>query len=299
MVSLPDMSAVQTMPSAGPGDRLSITLFFAAAIHALIIFGIGFRVAAGHVVQTNSVEVILVQNTAESPPQEADLIAQANQWASGLTEHRERPRDFTAGLSPTPTPGIAPLRTLERPPSPASERQSVVARLEPSQEQLATDAGNTDSKSQAEAADTAERQREMEIAQLTAELAQRQHRYSQRPRINYVDTLSAKTAVEAAYLKEWVNRVEQIGNLNYPDQARRAHLSGSLILHVLLDHRGRLVSLKLGSSSGQQILDDAARHIVALASPFNPFPDEMRGAYDQLMITRTWVFRSGNSLITR
>jgi len=293
------MSAVQTIAAAGPGDRISLTLFFAAAVHALLIFGIGFTMATEPAVQSNSVDVVLVQHSSQKPPEETELIAQANQSASGRTARQQRPTDFLAGLSPTPTDGIAPTRMLKHQgrPSPASE--AFITRTTPARHRVAAHQDTRERDGRADKADAAERQREMEIAQLTAELARRQQRYAQRPRINYVDTLSAKTAVEAAYLKEWVNRVEQVGNLNYPDEARRSHLSGSLIVHVLLDHRGRLVKAKIGASSGQRVLDDAALRIVTLASPFKPFPEEMRAAYDQLMITRTWVFRSGDSLITR
>lgn len=293
------MSAAQTIADAGSGDRISLTLFLAAAVHALLIFGIGFTIATSPAVQSNSVDVILVQHASKEPPEETELIAQANQHASGHTDQQQRPSDFVSGLSPVPTDGIAPSRTVNRQTSPSSAREAFVSRTAPSRHRVAAHDDTPNRDGQADKADAAEHQREMEIAQLTAELAQRQQRYAQRPRINYVDTLSAKTAVEAAYLKAWVNRVEQVGNLNYPDEARRSHLSGSLIVHVLLDHRGQLVKTKIGASSGQQVLDDAALRIVTLASPFKPFPAEMRKAYDQLMITRTWVFRSGDSLITR
>ena len=111
------------------------------------------------------------------------------------------------------------------------------------------------------------------------------------PRIHYLDALSAKSAIEAAYIEAWVRKVEQVGNSNYPGAARREGLSGQLLLSVLLDQNGRVISIQLGQSSGHAILDEAARHIVALASPFAPFPPEMRRQYDQLMITRTWAFR--------
>jgi protein TonB len=142
-------------------------------------------------------------------------------------------------------------------------------------------------------------QRKLEIAQLTAELAKKEQRYSMRPRVNYIDTLSAKSAVEAAYIKHWVDTVERTGNLNYPDEARRRKLSGSLILHVLLNNDGKVVTVEIGLGSGQQVLDDAATRIVTLAAPFKPFPEQMRVAYDQLMITRTWVFQGGDSLVTQ
>ncbi len=110
-------------------------------------------------------------------------------------------------------------------------------------------------------------------------------------RTRYLDTLSARGAPEAAYLEAWIRKVERIGNLNYPDEARRRGLAGSLILSVRLDAEGRLLDVGITQSSGEPILDQAAIRIVELAEPFAPFTADMRESYDQLVITRTWAFR--------
>jgi protein TonB len=139
----------------------------------------------------------------------------------------------------------------------------------------------------------------LELARLTSELAKEAHYYAERPRVNYLDALSAKTALEAAYIGAWVDKVENIGNLYYPDEARRRKLAGKLILHVLVNSKGNLVNAFIGSPSGQQVLDHAAMRIVKLAAPFKPFSPKMREQYDQLMITRTWIFKSDAKLTTR
>jgi periplasmic protein TonB len=142
-------------------------------------------------------------------------------------------------------------------------------------------------------------ERSLEMARLSSEISERTQLYAERPRIHYVDALSARSAVEAAYIDSWVRKVERVGNLNYPDEARRRRLDGSLILNVLLDREGRVLRVEVAKTSGHQVLDDAARRIVELSSPFAPFPDEMRSRYDQLMITRTWVFQGESRLRTR
>lgn len=83
---------------------------------------------------------------------------------------------------------------------------------------------------------------------------------------------STKEFVPARYMREWINRVERIGNLNYPDQARRDQLSGTLILDVAINAKGELISIDLRQSSGHKVLDDAARRIVNLAAPLRPSP---------------------------
>jgi protein TonB len=97
--------------------------------------------------------------------------------------------------------------------------------------------------------------------------------------------------VEASYVEAWRNKVQRVGELNYPDEAVRRRLSGSLVLNVLLNRHGEVLRVEIGRSSGHKVLDDAAKRIVELAAPFSAFPVEMRKSYDQLMITRTWRFR--------
>ena len=142
-------------------------------------------------------------------------------------------------------------------------------------------------------------QQQLELAKLVAELQQEQQDYAKRPRINYIDTLSAKSAVEASYVREWVDKVERIGNLNYPDEARNRHLTGTLILSVLINHDGKVIKMDIQSSTGKSILDEAAKRIVRIASPFKPFPQEMLDNYEQLMVTRTWLFGKDNKLLTK
>jgi protein TonB len=110
-------------------------------------------------------------------------------------------------------------------------------------------------------------------------------------RTRFLDTLAARAAPEAAYLEGWIRKVERIGNLNYPDEARRRSLSGSLVLSVRLNAEGQVLDVAITQSSGEPVLDEAAIRIVQLAQPFAPFTESMRESYDQLVITRTWAFR--------
>ena len=99
-------------------------------------------------------------------------------------------------------------------------------------------------------------------------------------------------------MHSWINRVERIGNLNYPDQARRAKLNGTLILDVVIDANGKLVKTDLRRSSGHQLLDDAAMRIVQLAAPFSPFPKKLKEVADVIHITRSWEFLNSNQIRT-
>ena len=101
------------------------------------------------------------------------------------------------------------------------------------------------------------------------------------------------TAPEFAYyLEAWRRKVERIGNLNYPREARSRGLSGSLRLLVTITADGALRDVRLLESSGHRMLDEAALHIVRLAAPYAPFSPKMRATTDLLEIERTWHFRN-------
>jgi len=118
---------------------------------------------------------------------------------------------------------------------------------------------------------------------------------AKQPRVKRLTSVSTKSADEAAYLNAWRQKVERIGNANYPGGG----VYGNLRLLVVLRYDGALEEVRLLESSGHKVLDDAALRIVRMAAPYQDFPVEMRKKYDRLEIIRTWQFsRSGARLDT-
>ena len=128
-----------------------------------------------------------------------------------------------------------------------------------------------------------------EIAALSAEIRRKLEAKADRPRRKFLSA-STREFNYAAYMEAWRAKVERVGNLNYPDEARRNRLSGSLVLDVALNADGSVNQITIRRSSGSKILDDAAVRIVELSSPFAPFPDHIKKETDILHITRTWQF---------
>jgi len=91
-------------------------------------------------------------------------------------------------------------------------------------------------------------------------------------------------------MEAWRAKVERVGNLNYPEAARRNKLTGSLILDVALNADGTVHQINVLRTSGSKVLDDAAIRIVELSAPFAPFPDNIKSEIDIMHITRTWQF---------
>lgn len=98
----------------------------------------------------------------------------------------------------------------------------------------------------------------------------------------------------AAYMDAWIKKVERVGRVHYPQQARRRGLSGDLVLSVELLPSGEVAEIRVERSSGHDVLDQAAHDIVSLAAPYAPLPIEP-GELDRLTITRTWQFSSGGT----
>ncbi len=135
--------------------------------------------------------------------------------------------------------------------------------------------------------------RSFEIASLDAEIAERMEAKAKRPRRKFISATTSEYKF-AAYMEAWRAKVERIGNLNYPDEARRDKLSGSLILDVALKSDGSIEEITVRKPSGHATLDDAAIRIVKLAAPYAAFPAEFNKEVDILHITRTWQFQSGD-----
>lgn len=131
------------------------------------------------------------------------------------------------------------------------------------------------------------------IASLSAEIRRKLQTKAERPRRKFISA-STKEYKYAAYMEAWRSKVERVGNLNYPDAARKQKISGSLILDVALNKDGSINEVTIRRSSGYKILDDAAIRIVELASPYSPFPVKIREETDILHITRTWQFLNSN-----
>jgi len=101
---------------------------------------------------------------------------------------------------------------------------------------------------------------------------------------------SGSSFAYAMYVEDWQRKIERLGNLNLPEEVRRQNLAGKVTLSVAIDSTGALHSVNVLRSSGNKLLDDTAVAIVRAATPFPPFPPELRAETGILHITRTWVF---------
>ncbi|AWM60136.1 energy transducer TonB [Pseudomonas songnenensis] len=281
-----------------PADRLGFTLFLAAALHLALILGLGFTLSEPKQI-SKTLEITLSTFKSEEKPKEADFLAQDNQQGSGTLEHKASPktteqapfqdtevRKVTPPAAPPrstqPEPAKTVVTTRSRQPDKADTKQQTQPQPEPQA---------------APAFDSS--QLSAEIASLEAELAQEVERYAKRPRVSRQNSAATMRDISAWYRDEWRKKVERIGNLNYPDEARRQQIYGSLRMLVTINRDGTVQELRVIESSGQPVLDEAALRIVRLAAPFAPFTGELAQKFDQVEIIRTWRFERGDKLSSR
>ncbi len=280
------------MATITPRDRLGFTLFLAASLHAALILGVGFSTGV-NLEQSPTIEVTLAQYSDLEEPEDAEFAAQANQLGSGSeSEPMEMTTTQEADFHDNVFEEVA-TAALPAFEAVVLEKRELLTSLTnpedavPSEQETPTESIKSPLESQSY------EELAREIASLEARIAQERQALAQAPRVKRLTSVSTKTADEAAYLNMWRQKVERVGNANYPS----GDIYGNLRMLVVINWDGRLRDLRILESSGYKSLDDAALRIVRIAAPFQDFPVEMRKKYDQLEIIRTWKFsRSGASL---
>ncbi len=237
------------------------------------------------------------------PPAPSPLPEQAS--APAATSERSGPPDMERALPPERAePAAPPLEALPAPEAVASRITATSVDLEAMPEPATVPATDPPTSESVEldqpqpppisAADIFA-SRNAEMTSLAARIEERSQAYASRTRRKAIST-ATREYLYANYMEAWRRKVERIGNLNYPREARELGLFGSLILHVAVRADGSLEGIRVVRSSGHKVLDQAAVRIVELAAPFAPFPPNIKQETDVLDITRTWQFQRNHEL---
>lgn len=283
-------------------DRMGLTVFLALAIHAIVILGVSFNM--NDVFKndgTPTMEITLVSSQSKNAPKEADYLAQANQKGGGNVDKKVRPTSPFSNPNPTNENGIAPDSKLAFSPPDLKKKKAKRKLMTAANSPFARDSEKftrkvpvqTQSK---QAAEMFERSRE--FARLHAEIQELKQAYEHVPHHTYVTGVNAKQYRFASYIEAWRDKVEQLGKLNYPEQAIQRDINGSLLLDVGINPDGSIESMQILRSSGHKILDNAAERIVKMAAPFAPLTPAILKDTDVLHISLVWRFRVKQGLST-
>lgn len=278
-------------------DRLGLVLLISVTLHLAVLF-VSFK--APEMKKSSaaaSLEVVLVNSKSASRPLKADALAQANLDGGGNTDAERQAK--------------SPLPVLDRPQqeSDVAQKQQQVSRMEQQARTLITQVKSTQRVEQAPAkpkpADAPEEapaaadlvSRSLEAARLQARIDRDWESYQKKPKRNFVGARTQEYRF-ARYAEDWRIKVEKVGNLNYPEEAKRQKIYGSLQLIVSIKADGSVESVEIRRSSGHKVLDEAAKRIVYLAAPYAAFPEDIRKDTDILGIVRTWTFTRADQLDT-
>ena len=276
--------------------RLWLAIAISLAVHALLLTLHFSFPDASKAMREKALDIVLVNAKSAKKPTDAQALAQANLDGGGNTDENRRIK--------TPLPSTNQQTTgndIER-------MQRRIRELDAAQQKMLSEAKSARAIAAARNAaeqptpspntsglDLAESARAM--ARLEGEISKSVDEYNKRPRKKFVGARTEEYRF-AQYIEDWRQKVERIGTLNYPEAAR-GKLYGSLLLTVSLNHDGSLNRVDINRSSGYKVLDEAAQRIVQMASPFAPFPPEIRRDTDILEITRTWYFTQGDQVTAK
>lgn len=272
-----------------------------------------------------SLDVVLVNAKTKQAPDKAELLAQANLDRGGNTEANRKmktalpaPKDKTTEVKLQPNSEARSAAKSAKMKAREAREQKRVDELEKQAQELLTQLNaakkiesnptqnaasaepelgeqKTESKSLDRAALTAAA---LEMDRLQAQIDKQQEEYQKRPKKKYIGARTKEYRF-AMYVESWRQKVERIGNMNYPEAAKTQKLYGQLRMTVGIKSDGSLESLVIDQPSNHKVLDDAAKRIVELAAPYAVFPDDIKKDTDILYITRTWTFTQEDALQTQ
>lgn len=298
------LDAVAALPP--PPVFLSVQRAFAVSVpmqssmllsfgfHVLLVLGVGaqFFDPSQFMAPHNVLDVVLVNSKSATRPVKADAIAQANLDGGGNTDEARRAKTMLPAIDQSASKNM-------------QQAQERVKQLEQEVKTLMTQGRSTAKVMQGEIAQKESgtpdpvsasdlMQKSIEIQRLEAQIAKEHEAYQQRPKRKFIGARTTESRF-ATYVDNWRQKIERVGNLNYPEEARRLGIQGQLQLTIAIKSDGEVEDIQINRSSGKKVLDEAAKRIIRLASPFDRFPADIKRDTDVLHITRTWMFGKGDT----
>jgi periplasmic protein TonB len=281
---------------------MSVPLQMAACVsvvfHLLLVLGIGVAgIDPRNLVPPhNAMDVVLVNAKSKDRPLKADALAQANLDGGGNTDEERRAK--------TPLPAIEQTASRnevraaqERVKQLEQEMKTLMTQAQSSAKVLQGEVSVEAAGSPAPVSATELMEKTAEIARLEAAISREYDAYQQRPKRTFIGARTTEYRF-AQYVDTWRLKIERVGNLNYPEEAKSKKIYGALQLTIAIKADGEVEDIQINRSSGKRVLDEAAKRIVRLAAPYDRFPDNIRRDTDILHITRTWMFTQGDTLVS-
>lgn len=284
-------------PPANNG-AFTVALALSLVFHSvLLLITFGFPDSLASKMMPKAIEVVLVNSKSHTRPVKADALAQADLDGGGNTAEARRAKTNLPALPDMPPDADVSLAS-KRVQELETQAQRLMTQIQTSQQIVQPKTIEHDPLLRSDAPVVADSQHERtEIARLEAQIAKEWEAYQELPKRKFVGART-QGAIEAQYLDSWRQRIERVGTANFPDEARRQGLFGTVMVTVAVRADGTVEKVEIDRSSGSRVLDAAVEKIVQLAGPFKPFPDPLRKEADILHITRNWSFTRNDGLVT-
>ena len=306
-------------------STITVAIWISIAIHAVLLT-IHFEPELKKLAdRLPSLDVVLVNAKTKTAPEKAEALAQASLDRGGNTdENRKMKTALPAPLQKTTEVKLKPnseahsaAKSAKLKAQEAREQKRVDA-LEKQAQELMTQINSTkkiesnptqnaasaepelgEQKTKTKSLDRADLiAASLEMDRLQAQIDKRQEEYQKRPKRKFIGARTKEYRF-ALYVESWRQKVERIGNMNYPEAAKAQKLYGQLRMTVSIKADGSLESVVIDQKSNYPVLDEAAKRIVELAAPYAVFPEDIKKDTDILSITRTWTFTQDDALETQ
>jgi periplasmic protein TonB len=269
-------------------DRLTTTLFLAALFHGIVILGITFAAPRSNDKGTPTIDVLLLtsNDTRAADNLDAQYLAQRNQVGSGTTDDSVRPANPASSAVMAEQAGVPEGNSDEYREAVSGKQSTEIVSSRSDRSEVDYRSGENRPSQQMEVplalSPTAPRPIATSATDDTLRLRGK--------RIDGATEIVPNTRESklAPYLNAWRNKIERLGTLHFPQNARNA--TGNPVLEVALRADGTLGEAVIKRSSGSKEIDQAALSILRLASPFDPFPSELRRQYQELRFAYEWQF---------
>lgn len=296
----PDGAAI--LPDFDPGPArnrvIGIALAISIALHVAVLM---LHFAAPDKKKINNstppLEVVLVNSKSVARPVKADALAQTNLDGGGNTDAERRAKSpLPAQPKAKPEPSLsATTKRVEQLEKKAKKLMTQVQAKPKIEQQPEPKAETQPEPIEAPKKSVDLVQKSLEAVRLEAQISKDWDNYQQRPKRKFIGARTTEFRF-ARYVEDWRTKIERVGNMNYPEEARRKKITGSLLLSVAIRADGSVEKAEIRRSSGFPVLDGAALKIVELAAPFSAFPTDIAHEYDIVDITRTWTFTRADRL---
>jgi len=278
-------------------DRLTTTLFLAALFHGIVILGVTFATPKAPNAPTPTLEVLLLTGAdtraADNPT--AQYLAQRNQQGTGTTDDAIRPANPASSLLPLQQEGMADGNGTQYREASAGQRSDEFVTSRSARSEVSYRSGEH---TPAQAAETPLALAPTAPSPIATNATDTALRLRGRQDGQYEIVPNTRESIIAPYLDAWRRKVERLGTMNFPQVAKHAKAAGNPVLEVAIGADGRVSQIVVRRSSGRKELDQAAISILRLASPFDPFPGDVRKKYDELRFAYEWQFLGGGGTVS-